>query len=100
MKRRGFVAIAFVALVALFGTGCASTMEGNGSASAPTDGTALRVASWNVDSKAHPDIKEMSSILDELDIEVMGFQEIDVNNTRNDYDMVADFVNKAVLTRL
>lgn len=93
MKRRGFVAIAFVALMALFGTGCASTMEGNGSAGAPTDGTALRVASWNVDSKAHPDIKEMSSILDELDIEIMGFQEIDVNNTRNDYDMVADFVN-------
>lgn len=56
--------------------------------------TTLRVASWNVDSKAHPDIKEMSNILNDLGIEVMGFQEIDVNNTRNDYDMVADFVNE------
>lgn len=53
----------------------------------------MRVATWNVDSKAHPDIKKMSEIIKENGVEIMGFQEIDVNNTRNDYDMVQDFVN-------
>lgn len=53
----------------------------------------MRVASWNVDSKAHPDIQKMSDILQENQIEIMGFQEIDVLNTRNDYDMASAFVN-------
>lgn len=53
----------------------------------------MRVGTWNIDSKAHPDIKEMSNIIHDLGIEIVGYQELDVNNTRNDYDMSADFVN-------
>lgn len=53
----------------------------------------MRVASWNVDSKAHPDIQKMSDIIHENKIEIMGFQEIDVNNTRNDYNMAEAFIN-------
>lgn len=35
----------------------------------------------------------MSNIIHERGIEIMGFQEIDILNTRNDYDMAQDFVN-------
>lgn len=65
-----------------------------GDAEAAEHMSPMRVATWNVDSKAHPDIKKMSEIMKENGIEIMGFQEIDVNNTRNDYDMVQDFVNE------
>ena len=53
----------------------------------------MRVATWNVDSKAHPDIQKMSDILLENKVEIAGFQEIDVSNTRNDYDMASAFIN-------
>ena len=100
MHNRLFKSISGLALVASL-VGCASTTTTptttTATTTAPTDATGqttLRVASWNVDSKAHPDIMAMSDILHELGIEIMGFQEIDVNNTRNDYDMVQDFVNE------
>lgn len=96
MKRTRIVVAALVTLMVFLVAGCtpaAKKSSGSEAGSSSASGTALRVASWNVDSKAHPDITEMSAILDELGIEIMGFQEIDVNNTRNDYDMVADFVN-------
>ena len=101
MKQRLIKTLSALALVVSI-TGCSSTSTEMtttpASSSEPTSDTTgettLRVASWNVDSKAHPDITAMSDILHELGIEVMGFQEIDVNNTRNDYDMVQDFVNE------
>ena len=70
-----------------------STEETAESAEESQENMTMRVATWNVDSKAHPDIKKMSDIIKENGVEIMGFQEIDVNNTRNDYDMVQDFVN-------
>lgn len=70
------------------------TESGSDAGEEKTDNMTMRVATWNVDSKAHPDIRKMSEIMKENRIEIMGFQEIDVNNTRNDYDMVQDFVNE------
>ena len=98
MKKRWIKSISALALMVTL-TGCSgptTVSETPMASSTPssTGETTLRVASWNVDSKAHPDIPAMSDILNDLGIEVMGFQEIDVNNTRNDYDMVADFVNE------
>ena len=77
-------------------TGCSQTPAAPEQEATPTSGsdvTTMRVATWNIDSKAHPDIKEMSNIIHERGIEIMGFQEIDILNTRNDYDMAQDFVN-------
>mgnify|MGYP005986248815 FL=1 len=77
-------------------TGCSQTPAAPEKEATPTpssDVTTMRVATWNIDSKAHPDIKEMSNIIHERGIEIMGFQEIDILNTRNDYDMAQDFVN-------
>lgn len=77
-------------------TGCSKTPADSDKEATPTpasDVTTMRVATWNIDSKAHPDIKEMSNIIHERGIEIMGFQEIDILNTRNDYDMAQDFVN-------
>lgn len=77
-------------------TGCSQTPAAPENEATPTpssDVTTMRVATWNIDSKAHPDIKEMSNIIHERGIEIMGFQEIDILNTRNDYDMAQDFVN-------
>ena len=75
-------------------TGSAAEEETDGAAKESQESMTMRVATWNVDSKAHPDIKKMSEIIKENGVEIMGFQEIDVNNTRNDYDMVQDFVNE------
>ena len=77
-------------------TGCSQTPAAPENEATPTpssDVTTMRVATWNIDSKAHPDIKEMSNIIHERGIEIMGFQEIDILNPRNDYDMAQDFVN-------
>lgn len=51
----------------------------------------LRVATWNIDSKAHPDIAAMRQLLREQHIEIIGLQELDVNNNRNAYDMLQAF---------
>ena len=78
-------------------TGCSQTPAAPEKEATPTpssDVTTMRVATWNIDSKAHPDIKEMSNIIHERGIEIMGFQEIDILNTRNVYDMAQDFVNE------
>ncbi len=78
-------------------TGCSQTPAAPEKEATPTpssDVTTMRVATWNIDSKAHPDIKEMSNIIHERGIEIMGFQEIDILNTRNNYDMAQDFVNE------
>lgn len=72
----------------------AAEEETDGVAEESQESMTMRVATWNVDSKAHPDIKKMSEIIKENGVEIMGFQEIDVNNTRNGYDMVQDFVNE------
>ena len=53
--------------------------ETDGAAKESQESMTMRVATWNVDSKAHPDIKKMSEIIKENGVEIMGFQEIDVN---------------------
>ncbi len=88
-KRLFSLCCAFVLGISLAGTNVVNAEEDT----KETENTTMRVASWNVDSKAHPDINKMSDILNEYGVEIMGFQEIDVNNTRNDYDMVQAFVN-------
>lgn len=78
-------------------TGCTTTTTAPENKETPvinSDVTTMRVATWNIDSKAHPDIKQMSNIIHERNIDIMGFQEIDIVNTRNDYDMAADFANE------
>lgn len=56
--------------------------------------TTLRVATWNINSKDHPDISKMTDLLQEKNIDIVGCQEFDVLNGRNNYDMVQAFVNK------
>lgn len=85
MRKRCLVLLTVVLLCFSALAGCQSNQE--------STETTLRVATWNIDSKAHPDIKAMSDILHDHEIEIMGFQEIDINNSRNDYDMAQDFVN-------
>lgn len=87
MRIKKLFSLTLVGLMSLsIVTGCQQKAENTN--------TTIRVASWNIDSKAHPDIKKMSSILNENEIEIMGFQEIDILNGRNNYDMAADFVNE------
>ena len=84
-------------LLAAMLTGCTSNPEPQPTMSSEppaSDTVSLKVATWNVDSKAHPDINKMSEIIHDLGIEIMGFQEIDVNNERNNRDMVQEFVNE------
>lgn len=110
MKKRGYIYLLSAVCLAAAGCGAntgsgetttaaestetAAEQETEAAGEQETENMTMRVATWNVDSKAHPDIKKMSEIMKENQIEIMGFQEIDVNNTRNDYDMVQDFVNE------
>ena len=72
MKQRLIKTLSALALVASI-SGCSSTSttvtttpaSSSDPTSESTGETTLRVASWNVDSKAHPDITAMSDILDE-----------------------------------
>ena len=48
----------------------------------------LRVGTWNIDSKAHPDTQKMAEIFLEKDLDIIGVQEADVFNARNDVDMI------------
>ena len=94
-KLTALLAAGLLCLSAL--SGCSQSpaaTENTPSPSPASETTTMRVATWNIDSKAHPDIKQMSNIIHDLGIEIMGFQEIDILNGRNDYDMAADFVNE------
>lgn len=75
-------------------TGCSKEQSTSEIEEVPSKVTTMRIATWNIDSKAHPDIKEMSNIIHEFGIELMGYQELDVLNARNNYDMAQDFVNE------
>lgn len=52
----------------------------------------LRIGTWNIDAKDHPDIPQMLAIFHEKNIDAVGCQEIDILNTRNNYDMMKAFV--------
>ena len=54
----------------------------------------LRVGTWNIDSKAHPDTQKMSEIFLENDLDIIGVQEADVLNARNEVDMIQGLVTE------
>lgn len=56
----------------------------------------LRVGTWNIAAKNHPDVKELSKVISDNQIEIAGVQEVDVNNSRNNYDMMAAFESEAL----
>lgn len=61
-------------------------------AKAQANETILRVATYNIASKNHPDVQDFVEQFKDYDIDVAGVQEVDVNNDRNDYDMMEAFV--------
>ncbi|MGN1344933.1 MAG: polysaccharide lyase family 8 super-sandwich domain-containing protein, partial [Traorella sp.] len=56
--------------------------------------TTLRVGTWNIAAKNHPDVKTLSKVISDNDIEIVGVQEVDMFNSRNNYDMMADFISE------
>lgn len=61
---------------------------------AASGNTTLRVATWNIAAKNHPDLARMTDLFAEKNIDIAGCQEIDVLNDRNPYDMAKAFANK------
>ncbi|MCI8851088.1 MAG: family 20 glycosylhydrolase [Erysipelotrichaceae bacterium] len=60
--------------------------------------TTVRVATFNIAASKKPDIAQMSQLLANNTIDVVGVQEVDVNTTRNSYDMLAKFAELGVYT--
>lgn len=58
----------------------------------------LRVATFNIAASKKPDIAQMSQLLANNTIDVVGVQEVDVNTNRNNYDMLAKFAEQGVYT--
>ena len=57
------------------------------------ESTTLRVATWNIAAKDHPDVAKLSKQFSDYDVEIAGVQEVDMFNTRNNYDMMAAFIS-------
>lgn len=48
----------------------------------------IRIASYNIAAGKKPDLQAINSQMDNLGIDIAGLQEIDVNNSRNNFDML------------
>ena len=53
--------------------------------------TTLRIATFNIEAKAHPDIEAIRTMITEHDIEIFGLQEVDQFTQRNPVDTPAEF---------
>lgn len=60
--------------------------------------TTLRVATFNIAANKKPDIAQMSQLLANHTIDVVGLQEVDMNTSRNNYDMLAKFAEQGTYT--
>lgn len=54
-------------------------------------GTTLTVATFNIDAKAHPDLKAQRALLVAHHVEIAGLQEVDRKTERNPLDMPSKF---------
>ena len=72
-------------------TGCsASPQTSAGSSGLVT----LRVGTWNIAAKNHPDTQAMAELFAQHHLDAVGIQKVDVLNDRNPVDMVQSFVNE------
>ena len=54
----------------------------------------INIASFNIAANRHPNIAAISDLMEEKQITVAGVQEVDVFTSRNNYDMMQEFVNQ------
>ncbi|AMC94415.1 hypothetical protein AOC36_10660 [Erysipelothrix larvae] len=59
--------------------------------SSDNKGTTLRVATWNIGANPDSSVPDMLDQITSNNIEIVGLQEVDINNDRNDYDMLSEF---------
>ncbi|MCI9311907.1 MAG: family 20 glycosylhydrolase [Erysipelotrichaceae bacterium] len=58
----------------------------------------LRVATFNIAASKKPNIEQMNQLLDSNLIDVVGVQEVDMNTSRNNFDMLDKFAQQGVYT--
>ena len=51
----------------------------------------LRVGTFNIAANKNPDVDELRELTEKYNLEVVGLQEVDMNTSRNDYDMLEAF---------
>lgn len=51
----------------------------------------VRIGTYNIDSKDNPNIDEMVKVFKENELDIIGVQEVDMMNTRNNFDMMDAF---------
>ena len=54
----------------------------------------IRLATFNIAANKKPDIVKMNELLKNNQVDVVGLQEVDVNTTRNSYNMLEKFVEQ------
>ena len=54
----------------------------------------LHIASFNIAANRHPNIEAISQLMEKKNITIAGIQEVDVNTSRNNYDMVQSFIDQ------
>ena len=54
----------------------------------------INIASFNIAANRNPNIAAISDLMEEKQITVTGVQEVDVFTSRNNYDMMQEFVNQ------
>ena len=54
----------------------------------------INIASFNIAANRNPNIAAISDLMEEKQITVAGVQEVDVFTSRNNYDMMQEFVNQ------
>ena len=54
----------------------------------------IRLATFNIAANKKPDVAKLNELLKNNQVNVVGLQEVDVNTTRNPYDMLEKFVEQ------
>ncbi|MBS6116622.1 glycoside hydrolase family 20 zincin-like fold domain-containing protein, partial [Thomasclavelia spiroformis] len=65
---------------------------------ANTVSDSFKVATYNIAAGRTPDIEAMNTALQNEEIDVVGVQEVDMNTSRNNYDMLQKFVDYGYFT--
>lgn len=51
----------------------------------------VRLATFNIAANKKPNIEQLNSLLEKNSVDIVGLQEVDINTSRNNYDMLAKF---------
>ncbi len=54
----------------------------------------IRLATFNIAANKKPDVAKLNELLKNNQVNVVGLQEVDVNTTRNPYDMLEKFIEQ------